>query len=154
MDALRESDIPATALSQMKGGAAEAATHANPGSRAKLPPDAQRMRTWALARWQHVAAAVNPFEIEELMGLRAERLKSEHPLGAMPLVILTRGIAEENGPDAAAREEEHRKDHAGVAAMSSTGQLVIAAQSGHHVQLDQPDLVVTTIQRVVALSRK
>jgi len=138
----------------MKGGAAEAATHANPGSRAKLPPDAQRMRTWALARWQHVAAAVNPFEIEELMGLRGERLKSEHPLGAMPLAILTRGIAEENGPDAATREEEHRKDHAGVAAMSSTGQLVIAAQSGHHVQLDQPDLVVTTIQRVVALSRK
>lgn len=151
---LRESDIPATALSQMKAGAAEAAAHANPGSRAKLPPDAQRMRTWALARWQHVAAAVNPFEIEELMGLRAERLNSDHPLGAMPLVILTRGIAEQNGPDAAAREEEHRKEHVVLAAVSSAGQQVIAKQSGHHVQLDEPQLVVTTIQRVVALPRK
>jgi len=31
---------------------------------------------------------------------------------------------------------------------------VIAAQSGHHVQLDQPQLVITTIQHVVALTRK
>ncbi len=151
---LRETDIPATALSQMKSGAADAATHANPGSRAKLPVDAQRMRTWALARWQHVAAAVNPFESEELMGLRAERLKSEHPLGAMPLVVLSRGIAEDDGPDAATREEEHRKDQAVLTGLSSTGHQVIATQSGHHVQLDEPQLVVTTIQRVVTSTRK
>jgi pimeloyl-ACP methyl ester carboxylesterase len=151
---LRESNIPATALSQMKAGAAEAAAHANTGSRAKLPPDAQRMRTWALARWQHVAAAVNPFEIEELMGLRAERQKSEHPLGELPLVILTRGVAEEEGSDAAAREEEHRKEHAVLAGLSSKGQQVIAARSGHHVQLDEPELVVTTIRRIVALTRR
>jgi mannose-6-phosphate isomerase-like protein (cupin superfamily) len=31
---------------------------------------------------------------------------------------------------------------------------VIATQSGHHVQLDEPQLVVTTIQHVVALTRK
>ena len=151
---LRESDIPATALSQMKAGAAAAAVDANSGSRAKLPSDAQRMRTWALGRWQHVAAAVNPFEIEELMALRTERLKSEHPLGAMPLVVLTRSVAEEDGPDAAAREAEHRQEHSALAAMSSVGQLVIAAKSGHHVQLDEPDLVATTIQRVVAAARK
>ena len=151
---LRESDIPPAALSQMKAGAAEEAAHANPGSRAKLPPDAQRMRMWGLARWQHVAAAVNPFEIEEIMGLRAERLKTEHPLGPLPLVVLTRGIAEEDGPDAAAREKEHRKEHELLTALSSTGQHVIATQSGHHVQLDEPQLVVTTIQHVVALTRK
>jgi hypothetical protein len=30
---------------------------------------------------------------------------------------------------------------------------VIAAHSGHHVQLEEPELVVTTIQEVVGASR-
>jgi hypothetical protein len=112
------------------------------------------MRAWALSRWQHAAAAVNPVESEELMGLRTERLKSEHPLGDLPLVILTRGIAEENGPDAGALEEEHRKDHAVLAALSRKGEQVIAKNSGHHIQLDEPELVIATIRRVVAAARK
>jgi pimeloyl-ACP methyl ester carboxylesterase len=151
---LRESDIPAAALSQMKAGANEAAAHANPGSRSKLPPEAQRMRAWALSRWQHAAAAVNPVENEELMGLRAERLKSEHSLGDLPLVVLTRGIAEEDGPDAGTLEEEHRKDHAVLAALSRKGEQVIAKNSGHHIQLDEPELVTATIRRVVAAARR
>jgi len=108
------------------------------------------MRTWALGRWQHVAAAVNPFEIEEIMQLRAARLSTEHPLGTLPLVVITRGIAEEKGPDGAAIEAQHRSDHAAVATMSSVGRQVIATQSGHHVQLDQPDLVVATIRELLA----
>jgi pimeloyl-ACP methyl ester carboxylesterase len=150
---LRESDIPSAALAQMKAGATQLATNANPGPRAKLPSEAQRMRAWALARWPHIAATVNPFEIEELMALRAERLKSEHLLGTMPLVVLTRGIAEEEGADGAAREKEHREEHAVLAALSSRGEQVIATHSGHHVQLDEPQLVVATIQRVVMASR-
>jgi hypothetical protein len=137
----------------MKAGAAEAAAHANPGSRTKLPPEAQRMRTWALSRWQH-AAAVNPVESEELMGLRTERLKNERPLGDLPLAVLTRGIADENGPDARALEEEHRKDHAVLAALSRKGEQIIAQKSGHHIQLDEPDLVVAAVRRVVAAARK
>jgi pimeloyl-ACP methyl ester carboxylesterase len=151
---LRESDIPPAALARMKAGAAQAAADANPGSRAKLPPEAQRMRTWALGRWQHVVAAVNPFEIEELMALRADRLKSEHQLGAMPLVVLTRGIPEEQGPEAAAREEEHRREHTVLATLSSRGELMVALHSAHHVQLDEPELVVATIQRVVAAAMR
>jgi pimeloyl-ACP methyl ester carboxylesterase len=151
---LRESDIPPAALSQMKAGATASIADANTGPRAKLPRDAQRMRTWALGRWQHVAAAVNPFEIEEIMQLRAARLSTEHPLGTLPLVVITRGIADEKGPDGAAIEAQHRSDHAAVAAMSSVGRQVIATQSGHHVQLDQPDLVVATIRDLLAEIQK
>jgi len=88
------------------------------------------------------------------MGLRTERLKSEHPLGDLPLVVLTRGIAEEDGPDAVALDEEHRKDHAVLAALSRKGELVIAKHSGHHIQLDEPELVTATIRRVVAAARR
>src|SRR5262249_40726679 len=98
--------------------------------------------------------AVNSFEIEELMGLRAERLKSEHALGALPLVVITRGLPDEDGPDAAAREEEHRRDSAVLASMSTAGRQVIAVHSRHHVHVDEPQLVVTTIQTVVGAVRR
>lgn len=147
---LRESDIPPSALTQMKAGLQEASLHANDPPRNKLPQEAQRMRTWALGQLKHVAAGVNPFENEELAGLRAGRLKSEYPLGDMPLAVITRGRPEENGPDGVALEEEHRKAHAAIAALSRRGNLIVAARSGHHVQLDEPQLVVSTIQQTLA----
>ncbi|HZS09422.1 MAG TPA: alpha/beta hydrolase [Blastocatellia bacterium] len=151
---LRVSDIPPSALSQMKAGLAEASLRANEPPRDKLPLDARRMRTWALGQLGHVAAAVNPFEHEELAGLRAERAKSKYPLGDMPLVVLTRGISEEGGPDSKALEEEHRRDHTAVAAMSRNGKLVVATHSGHHVQLDEPELVIRAIREVLEAVRK
>ena len=151
---LRLSDIPSGALSQMKAGAQKLAQSPNEPPRDKLPPDAQRMRAWALAQVGHVAAAVNPFEHEELAGLRAERAKSEHPLGDMPLIVLTRGKSEEEGPDGKAFEAEHRRDHAAMAAMSRNGKLIVAMRSGHHVQLDEPELVVKAIRDALAAARK
>src|SRR5215813_11980483 len=151
---LRVSDIPPEALSQMKAAAQQLAKDPNEPPRDKLPPDAQRMRAWTLAQLGHIAAAVNPFEHEELAGLRAERAKSEHPLGDLPLIVLTRGKSEEEGPDGKAFEEEHRKDHTAMAAMSRNGKLVIAANSGHHIQLDEPGLVIKAIRDLLAAARK
>lgn len=143
---LRISDIPPAALSQMTAGLEKDSAQANGPPRDKLPPDAQRMRTWALGQLGHVAAAVNPFENEELAGLRAQRAKGDYPLGDMPLIVLTRGLPEEDGPDAKALEAEHRRDHEAVAAMSRRGKLVVATHSRHHVQIDEPALVIQAIR--------
>jgi len=151
---LRVSDIPPSALSQMRVGIQEAVKTANDPPRDKLPTEAQRMRTWALGQLGHVAAAVNPFENEELAGLRAERAKSKYPLGDLPLIVLTRGIPEEEGPDGKALEAEHRRDHEAIAAMSRQGKLVIATRSGHHIHLDEPELVIKSIREVLAAVRK
>ena len=151
---LRESDVPPGALSQMKAAAERAAADANPGSRRKLPPDAQRMRTWTLARWQHVAAASNPVELEELADLRAQQGRVEHPMGDRPLVVLARGLPEEDGPDANTLEADHRTEQAVMARLSTTGRLVIAAKSAHHIQLDEPELVSQSIAEVIAAARK
>jgi pimeloyl-ACP methyl ester carboxylesterase len=151
---LRVSDIPPDVLSQMKAGAQMLAQSPNEPPRDKLPPDAQRMRAWALAQVGHIAAAVNPVEHEELAGLRAELAKSEHPLGDMPLIVLTRGISEEKGPDGKAFEAEHRRGHAAMAATSRNGKLIVATRSGHHVQLDEPELVVKAIRDALAEARK
>jgi pimeloyl-ACP methyl ester carboxylesterase len=151
---LRVSDIPPGALKQMITGALESAKNANPPPRDKLPPDARRMRTWALAQVGHVAAGVNPFESQELARLRAERAKSEHPLGEMPLIVLARGLAEERGPEAKGLEEDHKRGLEDLAAMSRNGKLVVATKSGHHVQLDEPELVIKSIREVLAAVRK
>jgi pimeloyl-ACP methyl ester carboxylesterase len=149
---LRESDIPPGAFSQMKSAAAKDAARANEGPRGKLPAEAQRMRSWALGRWQHIAAAVNPFEAEELAALRGERLKNAQLLGDLPLVVLTRGVPESDERDGTG--EERKKEQAELAAMSRNGKQIIAIKSGHHIQLEDPELVVTHIRNVLAASKK
>jgi pimeloyl-ACP methyl ester carboxylesterase len=151
---LRVSDIPPAALQQMKAAAQENAADPNPPPRNKLPADAQRMRAWALAQLGHIAAAVNPFEGEELAGFREERARNEHPLGSMPLIVLTRGIPAETGANAKTVEEDHRRDNESLATMSLNGKLIIAQHSGHHVQLDEPDLVIKSIREVLAVLKK
>jgi pimeloyl-ACP methyl ester carboxylesterase len=71
----------------------------------------------------------------------------------MPLIVLTRGIAEKDDLDGKALEE-NRRDHAAIAAMSRNGKLVIATHSGHHVQLDEPELVIKSIREVLVAAQK
>lgn len=145
-DPLTIAQIPPGALSAIRAGLAEASRTANEPPRNLLPDSAQRMRAWALGRVEHVAAAQNPAENQELALLRAERLKSDKPLGDLPLVVVVRGLPEEQGADAAAREAERRKDFELVAGFSRRGKLVVAEKSGHHVHLQQPELVIAIVR--------
>jgi hypothetical protein len=111
---------------------------------------AQRVRTWALAQLGHVAAGVNPFDIEELAALRRDRLNSDHVLVDLPLIVMTRGVPHETGPNAKALEEDHRRDHETPASMSRKGKLIVAAHSGHHIRLQEPELVVESIREVLS----
>lgn len=97
----------------------------------------------------HVAAGVNPFDIEEITALRKERLKSDHVLKDLPLIVLARGPPEKTGPNATSLEEKHRRDHEAQASMSRKGKLIVAEHSGHHIQLQEPELVVASIRDVL-----
>ena len=77
----------------------------------------------------------------------------QHPLGEMPLIVLTRGIPEADDLNKKTLEE-NRRDHAAIAAMSRNGKLVIAAHSGHHIQLDEPELVIKSIHEILVAARK
>ena len=147
---LRVSDLGPNLLKRMMAGTDELSQHANDPPRDLLPPDAQRMRTWKLAQLGHVAAGVNPVDIEEITALHKERLKSDHVLGDLPLTVLTRGIAEETGPNTKSLEEDHRQDHETQASMSRKGKLIVATHSGHHVQLQEPELVVASVREVLS----
>jgi hypothetical protein len=71
----------------------DAAPHANDPPRDKLPADAQRMRTWTISQVKHGISNDNPVEAEELTALYIERKSKEHPLGNMPLIVLSREFA-------------------------------------------------------------
>jgi hypothetical protein len=151
---LRLEDIPPQALAQIRSGLAGARQRANEPPRDKLPGDAQRMRSWALGREGHVLAAVNPFEHEELAALRNRDRAQVQSLDSLPLVVITRGLPDDTGPDAATLEQEHKRDLAAIAARSRRGRSIVAASSGHHVQLDEPELVISAIRDVVTLVRR
>ena len=58
--------------------------------------------------------------------------------GHLVSLILVRGLAQDLGPDNnAATEADRRRNFASVAGLSSTGRVVVAQKSGHHVRLDQ-----------------
>ena len=152
-DPVREADLPPNVRAQLAAIALREAPRANAAPRDKLPADAQLMRQWAYAQLKHWAQGDNPFENEELAGLRAAREQHEYSLGDLPLVVITRGLSDEEGPDSKALEAEHRQDHAAVARMSHRGTLIVAEHSGHHVPLDEPLLVVRVIQEMVGTTR-
>ena len=150
---LKESDVPPAALTQMKLAAQVEGPTANEAPRNKLPSDAQQMRTWSLSRWQHFVAGSNPAESDELVDLMT-REKGEHPLGDIPLSVMTRGISDETGPDARTLEEDHQQDQASMILPSRNGKQVIAAHSGHHILLDEPEFVIQTVHDVLFSIRK
>jgi pimeloyl-ACP methyl ester carboxylesterase len=151
---LRPESIPPQAIAQMRNAIEQFASRANEPPRDKLPADAQRMRSWALGTIKHWSMSDNPFEADEILLVAKEREKSEHPYGDLPLIVITRGLSEESGPDSKQFAEEHRKDHEATAKLSRAGKLVVADKSGHHVQIEQPDLVVEAIRQVAAGARR
>jgi pimeloyl-ACP methyl ester carboxylesterase len=143
---LRESEIPAQIRTLIEGQIRELSPLANDPPRDKLPADAQRMRAWSVSQVRHHITNDNPFDAEELAVLLAQR---KHGFGDMPLIVLTRGLSDEKGA-----EEEHKKKQAALMSLSSTGKQVIATRSGHHIALDEPDLVVGAVRDVLAAARK
>ncbi|HZI40969.1 MAG TPA: alpha/beta hydrolase [Gemmatimonadaceae bacterium] len=147
---LRESDVPPGAMTQIRSAVQQAAETANEPPRDKLPAEARAMRSWALQRWQHAAAANNPFELEELADLRNRYAGKQFPLGDLPLIVITRGLPDDTTADGQTREAEHRANHLAVSHFSRVGKLIVAERSGHHIQIEQPDLVANAIRDILA----
>jgi pimeloyl-ACP methyl ester carboxylesterase len=51
-------------------------------------------------------------------------------------------------------QEEKRKQKIELLDLSRNSKLIVAEHSGHHIQLDEPDLVVQAIREVVAAARQ
>jgi pimeloyl-ACP methyl ester carboxylesterase len=85
--------------------------------------------------------------------MRAANITS---LGDIPLIVLRHGQEQPMmaSPEVtAALEETFERLQQEMAALSNRGKLVVAAQSGHAIHLDQPALVVEAVREVVTAAR-
>ena len=83
----------------------------------------------------------------------ADLKKKEHPLGDIPLIVLTAGKSE-FGPTEQALEDARQNDQAALANLSRKGKQIIAAGSGHHIHIEVPELVIKSIREVVTAARR
>ena len=70
-------------------------------------------------------------------------------LGDLPLIVLTRGIADVSQEETDARNLLQRE----LTLLSINGEQIIASESGHHIYADQPDLLVESVEELVLLVR-
>jgi hypothetical protein len=153
-DPLREGDLSTEIRNQIEAAARQMAPHATEPPYDRLPAEAQRMRFWAFSQVKQWASNDNPFEGEELAALLAEQGRKEHPLGDIPLIVLSRGLPEDEGPEGRANEDEHKRNQVALVTLSSVGKQVMAAHSGHEIMISEPDLVVSAIRDVAATTRR
>ncbi len=83
---------------------------------------------------------------------------SAHPLRSMPVVVLSHtqpfGVPEEAlGFPPELLEKAWSKAQDGLTTLVPNSQHIIATESGHYIQLQQPDLVITAIRQVVEAVR-
>jgi pimeloyl-ACP methyl ester carboxylesterase len=87
---------------------------------------------------------------EETAQMYAETAKTKYPLGNLPLVVLTRSKDEYPPDQAAVLSKEHKEQQESLTKLSSAGKQIVVPNSGHHIQLDASDVVVSAIRTIVA----
>jgi pimeloyl-ACP methyl ester carboxylesterase len=126
----------------------------------RLPARLQQVDLW-FRQHPKLAFPDEEYSAEELQLLYLETQKTPHPLGDIPLISLRAGT--HATPDVAqlkqvnmtlddwSRYQEEVAAH--LAGVSSNSRWYVAKDSSHHVQLDDPELVVFAIRRVVEAAR-
>lgn len=125
----------------------------------KLPLNIQTLRLWALNN-PKLSAATDDFWAEELQAMFAAHSKTPYQLGAIPLIVLIGDKKDGETPQGITAEEwkrlteEKRKQKMELANLSRNSKVIISDKSGHHIQLEDPDLVVSAIRQVIDSVRK
>ena len=123
----------------------------------KLPSSIQSLRLWAL-RNPKLSAATDDFWAEELQAMYEARQKNPQPLGNLPLVVLI-GTKDGGTPQGLTQEawkklfEEKVRQKESLGNLSRNSKVIITPASGHHIQLEEPMLVVNAIRHVTSAAR-
>jgi pimeloyl-ACP methyl ester carboxylesterase len=125
----------------------------------RLPASTQAMRLWFRSQPPRTAAEPD-FWAEELQAMYVARAKTPHQLGDKPLVVLLAKPEVGNPPPGISDEEwkrvneEKRQQKVGLTNLSRNSKLIVAARSGHHIQLDEPHVVTDAVRLVVEAVRR
>ena len=119
----------------------------------KLPADVQQLRLWALANHKMMAQSEG-YLAEELKAMYIATHSTDYILGDLPMEVLIGGRIESAPPNILQEEwkrlsEEKIQQKKEFGRLSRNSKVVVDPMSGHHIQLDNPDLVITAIREVV-----
>lgn len=110
----------------------------------RLPADAQRWHLWVLAHPKLLTGSAQNDPMiwvpEELQQIHDARQGKVHPFGDIPVFVI--GVTRDNPVSM----EERRRQLDDMATLSSNSKVVIDQNSGHHVQWDDPSLVVNSVK--------
>jgi len=125
----------------------------------KLPVSVQAMRVWARSQ-PPKASESEGFLAEEFKALFEARAKQAFPLGDRPLIVLLPKFQYGDPPGGLTIEEwkrisdEKRQQKLEFTNLSRNSKLIVAENSGHHIQLDEPQVVFDAIRAVVDAAKR
>jgi hypothetical protein len=126
----------------------------------RIPPELHAARRWATALPNYDVTRDAEFDFwpEEAQQLALQREGARFPLGDRPLVVVTQGLNDfaQDVTDPSRKQQridEHRHLQADLLALSRNSKQVIATHSGHHVPLEEPQVVIDAIRDVVDAAR-
>jgi pimeloyl-ACP methyl ester carboxylesterase len=143
--------LAAAEVDSCRARAMRAARIVRPYDQLRAP--AQRQRLWALEHPSCVKSN-DDFLAEEMADLFRRRAAAPAPLGDLPLTLVfgTQGLIVPPGVDSAALRRQVDSLRQDYARLSRRSTLIIDPSSGHHVQLDNPSLVVRLIRDMLHAS--
>jgi pimeloyl-ACP methyl ester carboxylesterase len=117
-----------------------------------LPKQFQNLHLWALKK---VLPLVEGWGLNlqfDLSRLHKLRVASPHPLGNIPLLVLTASqfdVVQGPGIPVEAARRDHLRLQNDLAQLSTNSRQIIVSGSGHEIYLYKPDVVVSSISAVV-----
>jgi pimeloyl-ACP methyl ester carboxylesterase len=124
----------------------------------KLPAPVQAVRIYFLSQPPRAAAGPD-FWGEELQAMYLARAQTPFRFGNIPLVVLIpKSEAGSPPPGISADEwkrvnEEKRQQKVELTNLSRNSKLIVAEKSGHHIQLDEPQVVTGAVRLVFDAAR-
>jgi len=90
-------------------------------------------------------------EIQAMIGPGRDQVRAAGSFDALPLVVVTAGKTDSLDPDAWQRWQQAQRQ---LVALSRRSTQVVAANSTHHIQFIQPDVIATAVRQVVTAARE
>jgi pimeloyl-ACP methyl ester carboxylesterase len=124
----------------------------------KLSPSIQAMRLWFQSRPPRAAAGADLWA-EELQVMYAARAQAPYQLRAIPLVVILPKPEYGSPPPGVTSDEwkrineQKRQQKVELTNLSRNSRLIVAEKSGHHIQLDEPQVVTDAVRLVLSAAR-
>ena len=124
----------------------------------QLPKDVQQVDLWARSQPPRVRET-DDYTAEEMENIYADSQKSPNLLGDKPLIVLIAGKRDQRPPNIAVEEwqricDEKIEQKRRFALLSSNSRIIMDKNAGHHIQLDDPEAVVSAIQTTRAAAQQ